>query len=241
MTSPQSGPEAPKDSDLSGAGEPQTGPAGRQPIFNGLPTVILTLALLMVGVSLLDEVTLSQGHGLVHGLIYWLATIRTGEAAVMGPPTPLGGLPPYILHVFVHFGWMHLVMNVGALLAFGAAARTPFGAGWRADASFLAFFFACAIGGALLHGLIHANETSTMAGASTAISGLVAAAGWARGGRALMLRLAVPWLGLNLLIAVLDPFMPIGIAWAGHVGGLLVGMVAYPAFVRWARSGQVSS
>jgi membrane associated rhomboid family serine protease len=213
--------------------EPPVSPP-RVPVFNGLPAVVLALGLVMAAAHAIDAWSVSR-DGMAHGVMLWLGTVRTGEAALVGPPVPLGGFAPYVLHVFVHFGWTHLLLNLGALVAFGAAARRPFGRGLRAELAFLAFFFACAIGGAGLSALVHMGEASTMAGSSTAISGLLAAAGWATGGRAGMLRLALPWLGLNAVIAVIDPFVAIPISWAGHVGGLLVGMAAYPVFVRLAR------
>lgn len=216
-------------------GQPDAPPRPpRAPVFNGLPAVVLGLGLIMLAVQLVDVWSLSRG-GMAHGILLWLGTVRTGEAALVGPPAPLGGFAPYVLHVFVHFGWTHLLLNLGALIAFGAAARRPFGRGARAELGFLALFFACGIGGAGLSALVHMGEASTMAGSSTAISGLLAAAGWATGGRAGMLRLALPWLGLNAVIAVIDPFVAIPISWAGHVGGLMVGMAAYPLFVRLAR------
>lgn len=208
----------------------------RAPIFNGVPAIVLVLAGLILLSEVLDWMSM-RGDGFFHGLSLWVGGLRTGAVAERFPEAPLGGLTPYVLHVFVHFGWAHALLNLGALIAFGAVSARPFGAGWRGALGFAAFFFACAIGGAVLHMLVHMNEASTMAGASTAISGLVAAAGWATGGRAGMLRLAVPWLGLNLVIALVDPIFEVPIAWAGHVGGLLVGMAAYPAFVRLFRRG----
>lgn len=204
------------------------------PVFNAMPPVILALAALILLSQALDAWSL-RGDGLYHGLALWMGGLRTGAVAEAFPAAPLGGTTPYLLHVFVHFGWAHALINLGALLAFGAAAARPFGRGWRGAAGFLVFYFACALGGAILHAIVHANEASTMVGASTAISGLVAAAGWASGGRAGMLRLAVPWLGMNGAIALIDPLFAIPIAWAGHVGGLLVGMAAYPMFVRLTR------
>ncbi|MFW6413549.1 MAG: rhomboid family intramembrane serine protease, partial [Oceanicaulis sp.] len=146
------------------------------------------------------------------------------------------GLTPYVLHVFVHFGWLHALMNLGALIAFGAAAVRPFGKGLRASLGFLAFFFACAIAGAVLSKAVHWSEPSVMVGASTAISGVLAAAGWAFGGRAGMLRIAVPWLVINAVLALADPVFNHPIAWAGHIGGLVIGMVCYPLFVRTFRA-----
>lgn len=204
----------------------------REPLFNAFPGVVLVLGAIMLGVQIADSMAAGQG-GLAHGLIYWAGTLRTGAVADAFPPAPVFGLSPYVLHVFVHFGWAHLLINLGALAAFGAVSRAPFGPGLRGDLGFLVFFFACAIGGAVLHQLTHMSAPSTMAGSSTAISGLLAAAGWVRGGRAGMLRLAAPWLLINLVIAFAGLVFPIPLAWAGHVGGLLVGMAAFPAFVRY--------
>ncbi|MAP48264.1 MAG: hypothetical protein CMH90_02170 [Oceanicaulis sp.] len=213
---------------------PRPEPQSREPLFNSFPGVVLVLGAVMLGVQIADSMAAGQG-GLAHGLIYWAGTLRTGATAEAFPPAPGFGLSPYVLHVFVHFGWAHLLINLGALAAFGAVSRAPFGPGLRGDMGFLAFFFACAVGGAVLHQLTHMNAPSMMAGSSTAISGLLAAAGWMRGGRAGMLRLAVPWFLINLAIALAGLVFPVPLAWAGHVGGLLVGMAAYPVFVRYLR------
>lgn len=229
-------PLPPSQDDPAGEGAaPQRSSQAREPLFNALPGVVIVLAAVMLAVQLAESLSFGRG-GSVHALIYWAGALRTGAAVEAFPPAPLWGLAPYVLHVFVHAGWAHLLMNLGVLLAVGSAVRRPFGSGLRGDAAFLLFFFACAIGGALLHQITHLNEATTMAGASTAISGLIAAAGWARGGRAGMYQLALPWLGLNLALALANILYPIPIAWAGHVGGLLVGMAAYPAFVRALRS-----
>lgn len=216
-------------------GAPGHGAPPREPLFNALPGVVVLLAAIIVAVQLAESVSFGRG-GAVHALIYWAGALRTGAAADAFPPAPLWGASPYLLHVFVHAGWTHLLLNLGVLLAVGSAVRRPFGPGLRGDAGFLIFFFACAIGGALLHLITHLHEATTMAGASTALSGLIAAAGWARGGRVGMYQLALPWLGFNLVLAVVSVVYPVPIAWVGHVGGLLVGMAAYPVFVRTMRA-----
>lgn len=218
---------------------PDPGPQGpgrapRQPAFN-VPAVIVVLAAAILVVQLLMAWSLDSGNR-IHALILWLGAVRTGAAADQFPPAPVFGLAPYVLHAFVHFGWMHTLVNLGALVAFGSAAARPFGPGLKATFGFLAFYFACAIAGALLSTLVNWNEASIMVGASTAISGLVPAAGWAYGGRSMMLRLAIPWLGLNGVLALAEPFFDHSIAWEGHVGGLLMGMAAYPLFLALFRT-----
>lgn len=204
----------------------------RQPVFTGIPPVIGLLLAVMIGAHVVEWWSLNQGGGAVHRWLVDAGAVRTGESAQRFGYGPLGGFAPYLGHVFLHFGWAHLLLNAGALLAFGAAAARPFGTGFRGSAGFLAFFFTCAAAGAGLHALVHMNEASVMAGSSTAVMGLLAAAGWADGGRRGMLRLAVPLLALHVVMILADPWLNLPIAWTGHVGGLLVGMIAYPAFVR---------
>ncbi len=206
--------------------------APRQPILVGLPPVIALLLAAMVGAHVLEWWSLEHGDGGFHRWLVDAAAVRTGDTAERYGSGPLGGFAPYLAHVFLHFGWAHLLLNAGALLAFGAAAARPFGTGLAGSAGFLAFFFTCAIAGAGLHVLVHMNDSSLMAGSSTAVMGLFAAAGWANGGRRGMLRLGVPLLGLHVVMILADPWLNLPIAWTGHVGGLLVGMIAYPAFVR---------
>jgi len=203
-------------------------------MFNMMAPVILLLAGLMLASQLTQSLAMAgHGGGMIHGMTLWLGTVRTGGALSELPPAPLFGLTPYVLHVFVHFGWLHLLMNLGALLAFGPAAARPFGPGWKSAPGFLLFFFTCAIGGAVATAVVHAGEPSIMAGASTALSGVIAGAGFAAGGRSVMQRIALPWLGINLALAVGDIFFQHPIAWEGHIGGLVTGFAVYPLLVRF--------
>jgi membrane associated rhomboid family serine protease len=186
----------------------------------------------MLGARLLESWAMAGGGGMVHGVMLWMGVLRTGGALSELPPAPVFGLTPYVLHVFVHFGWLHLLMNLGALLAFGPAAARPFGPGWRSAPGFLVFFFACAAGGALATAVVHAGTPSVMAGASTALSGVIAGAGFAAGGRAVMTRIALPWLGINVALAIGDVFFQHPIAWEGHIGGLVTGFAVYPLCLR---------
>mgnify|MGYP006291228163 CR=1 FL=1 len=218
-----------------GAPEPGRAPEPprrtRQPIFNETPGVVVALAAAILGVQALNAMSMGSG-GIAHGLTFGLGAVVAGPDGARF----LGGLPSWVLHVFVHGGWVHAIINTIALFAFGAAAARPFGRGPSAAIGFLAFFFTCAVFGAIAHELVHWTEGVRMVGASTAVSGLLAAAGWASGGRQGMLRLAAPWALINTVIAVVSGFAPIAIAWAGHVGGLVAGAALYPLFVSWFRS-----
>ena len=67
-----------------------------------------------------------------------------------------------------------------------------------------------------------------MGGASTGVSGLLAAAGWVMGGYRGMLRLALPWIGLNLVFGLVGLGFPIPIGWMAHIGGTIAGAVLFP-------------
>ena len=211
-------------------------PPPRQPVFNGVPGVVLVLCAVILAVQALDSWSIANDR-VFHAVALRWGAVVTGELAERWPPVPWGGFAPYLLHMAVHAGWWHALMNAGALLAFGAGAYRPFGRGPAAAIGFLAFFIVCGIAGAALHAALYdaLHQDSYMVGASTAISGVLAGAGWARGGRAGMMRLAAPWLVINLAIAAFGAFADLPIAWAGHIGGLLAGAILYPGFVRAAR------
>ena len=209
------------------------GPQFGGPIFNGMPAIILILVGLMVGIFFLDGWAAGEnGNGALHGFFWWVGGLTTGAIRQEVPPAPLFGLSHYLFHVFLHGGILHLAMNAMALLAFGAAAARPFRSGITGNLAFLGFFFVCGIAGAVFHELTHLNSSSIMIGASTAVSGVLAAAGYAQGGRTGMMRLAMPWLLMNTVFALMDLVMAFPIAWAGHIGGLVAGVILYPLWLK---------
>lgn len=205
----------------------------RTPIFNELPGPVVALAVAIVLAHVLGLVSPA-----FHELQYWLGALVTGRPPMGFPEQPLAGLPSLVLHVFIHAGWMHLLMNLFILLAAGNAAARPFGRTGRGALGFLAFFFTCAAVGGAFHLLLAGQGFGLMIGASTGVSGLIAAAGWATGGQAGMLRFTAPWLLINIAMGVFDAFVGLPISWAGHIGGLLAGAVLYPLFVTGFRRGR---
>lgn len=138
---------------------------------------------------------------------------------------------PLIGHVFLHGGWAHLLMN---MLAYFQAA--PF-VGWRmGGARFLMLFFLAALGGAGAYILINPHSALPAVGASGAICGVFGAYFLAvrpSPREALadpQIRNAiVSFLGINVvLMGVLAALHVFPIAWEAHLGGFIVGALAYP-------------
>jgi membrane associated rhomboid family serine protease len=117
---------------------------------------------------------------------------------------------------FLHIGPFHLVLNMLALLIFGSELERAFGR-WR----FLAVYFVSILGGAAAVQLFSGPGTP-VAGASTALYGLLGGLGVVLIARKQDLRGLVTLLVINVLISVLVP----GISIAGHLGGFVAGVLS---------------
>lgn len=204
----------------------------RPSLFNTTPPIVLGLIVVIVAVSVGQFLAPPELENFM---------VTTGALIDMGqfPDTPraLGAYGGYVLHVFLHGGVLHLGLNMFALLSFGSVTAAVMGRTQRGALAFLAFFFFCAIGGALAQVALFQvqPEGGYAIGASSAISGLLPALGWLQGGWKRAVQISVPWVLINLALAVFGGLSPIAIAWAAHLGGLVAGF-SYPVFVRWART-----
>lgn len=187
-----------------------------------LPPVIksLVLSLLLVHVTLsvlTPEAlfkTLWQG-GFIAGRFTGVLPLDAG--AIFSPVT----------HMFLHGGWVHLLVNVAMLMAFGAGLERHMGA-WR----FIILYLAAGIAGALLHLLVYPSAEAPLIGASGAISGLFSAS-------VMMLRRAgamqgsfmpfiLIWIGMTLFFGFFGaPGTSADIGWTSHLGGFAAGFVLY--------------
>jgi membrane associated rhomboid family serine protease len=116
---------------------------------------------------------------------------------------------------FLHIGVFHLVLNMLAVLVFGAELERQLGR-WR----FLAVYLLSALGGAASIQLF-GNPLQPVAGASTAIYGLLGSLGVLMIVRRQDLRGLLTLLAINVVIS----FLP-GVSLLGHLGGLVTGAVA---------------
>src|SRR4051812_34633357 len=127
---------------------------------------------------------------------------------------------------FLHIGPVHLALNMLALLVFGTELENAFGR-WR----FLAVYVVSILGGAATIQLF-GDPFTQVAGASTALYGLLGGLGVLLLSRRQDLRGLVTLLAINVLISVLVP----GISILGHLGGFVAGALTTAVLVLGRRN-----
>jgi membrane associated rhomboid family serine protease len=231
--------------------------APRERVFN-IPAVVLLLVLGLGAIHGVLVLVLTAKQTTEFLLLFAFIPARYGSSPLAGMAWP-GGLGAdiwtFATYALIHGDLNHLIFNGIWLLAFGSPVARRFG-----TLRFILFFIATAVGGAAVHLVTHFGELLPMIGASAAISGAMAAAvrfAFQRGGplgiwgrssdayrvpaaslseclrdpRALAFLLV--WFGVNALLGLGSftlPGMEHAVAWQAHVGGFLVGLVAFPVF-----------
>jgi membrane associated rhomboid family serine protease len=149
---------------------------------------------------------------------------------------------PFLSNMFMHGGWLHLILNMWTLYLFGPAVEDRLG-----SARYLVFYLACGLFASIAHAFFNPTSTVPALGASGAISGVL-------GSFIIMFPLArlvivipilifpfffqVPailfagfWFLTQVTSGVAELFMPSqggGIAWWAHTGGFVAGAVLTP-------------
>jgi len=227
--------------------------AATEPILN-VPRSVAGVAALLTAVQFVrgflpDEVDLT--------LLLALAFIpaRYTGAALELPGGYLTAITSFVTYMVVHAGWLHLIVNLLWMLAFGSAVARRTG-----DRNFLLFSALCGIAGAFTHLLFHYGDMAPVVGASAAISGQMAGAlrfifkaqrlpgqrtpdfltaplmslGETLSDKRILAFL-VFWVAVNAyfgLSAVRIAGEAGGIAWEAHIGGFLCGLLLFGAFDR---------
>jgi membrane associated rhomboid family serine protease len=206
-------------------------PEGRQAVFNAP-----FLAVLVAGVILLSFPL--QEH--------FLSDEEVGALAVSGIALAQGRGVTLFTSLFLHQGWVHVLMNAAFALAFGAPVARALGPGVRGGLAFVGFYLACGALSGECFALLHWGSAVGAIGASGAVSGLMGGAArlMDRPGTLSpilgpsVIRLGAGWLAVNLLLAVVG-FAPglggAGIAWQAHLAGFAAGVLLVGAAVRFAR------
>ena len=214
------------------------GPAPpRQPMFN-VPPLVLAL----IGVNVVVHlVTL----GLAQDAFVWVL-IHLAFIPVRYSIEGLGGWAAWVgpfSHQFLHGGWLHLVMNMVMLAAFGSPVERMVG-----RRLMLVLYLFSGVIGAFTHFALFPGSNMPVIGASGAISGLFGAVLWlmARpnqwGQRSMRFwPAALIWIAISVAIGFTGmPGAGDGqIAWAAHIGGFVGGILIMMVMLLWARLFQV--
>ncbi len=136
--------------------------------------------------------------------------------------------------MLLHGGWLHLVMNMVALLAFGAGVERRMG-----GARMLALAVVCGLAGAAAHLTVYPRSVEPVIGASGAISGLFGGVlrllPRRRPGRGLqgVWPAVAAWVAANVAFGLVGlPEAGAGIAWVAHLGGFAAGLLLFGWFDR---------
>lgn len=144
-----------------------------------------------------------------------------GELMLWPPAVAAGQVYRLVTSAFLHYGLVHLLLNMWALYVVGPALEALLGR-WR----FSALYLLSALGGSVAVYLLAPLNTLT-AGASGAIFGLFGATFVV----SKRLRMDVGWVAAVILINLVFTFSIPHISWQGHVGGLVTGTLVALAYV----------
>ncbi|MGQ2909252.1 MAG: rhomboid family intramembrane serine protease [Aliihoeflea sp.] len=143
----------------------------------------------------------------------------------------LPGEASYVTYAFLHGDLLHLGGNMLFLWVFGDNVEDAMG-----HLKFLAFYLACAVAGALFHGMMAPMSQVPLIGASGAVAGIVSAylllhprvKIWVLAFGRLPLRIPA-WIVLALWIGFQFVMLALAgedqISWAAHIGGIIAGAV----------------
>jgi len=214
-------------------------PIANQPILN-IPSPVGSL----IGFTILVHVALTFLSGgaarlIINKLIFYPAWVMSDGAF---SSDPIAFLLAPIGYVLLHADWMHLLMNMAWLLAFGSAVARRMSPGW-----FLGFYGVGALAGSMTMLLIHGSNGAPIIGASAAIAAvsgaLVSISLWPQPDRpppprpfhlrSTALAFVLIYLVMNIAFGVIPPEVmntPGRVAWEAHLGGFAVGILIMPYF-----------
>jgi membrane associated rhomboid family serine protease len=152
---------------------------------------------------------------------------------------------PFVSSLFLHGGWLHLILNMWTLWLFGGAVEDRFG-----HARYLCFYLICGLAAGFTHYWTNADSTVPVVGASGAIAGVLAAymALFPRSRIILLVPIVfIPlffemragfyvllWFVLQLIQGTMGLLLPQTneVAWWAHIGGFLAGLALTPIAYR---------
>ena len=142
------------------------------PIEIAVPTrypALVTYALIAAnGAVFLFQVSLSPGELQVFLSQFALIPARYFAAPAGAATEGVLDYLPFLSNMFLHGGWLHLILNMWTLYLFGPAVEDRLG-----SARYLAFYLACGLFASITHAFFNPTSTVPALGASGAISGVL--------------------------------------------------------------------
>src|ERR1700704_672117 len=156
---------------------------------------------------------------------------------------------PVFTMMFLHGGWLHLILNMWTLWLFGPAVEDRLGHG-----RYLAFYLACGLAASVAHFVFNPTSVVPALGASGAIAGVLGS--YMRLFPLARVVVLVPiifiplffevhafvfvglWFLLQILQGTVELLLPSsggGVAWWAHIGGFVAGLVLCPLLVQSER------
>jgi len=221
------------------------------PIRNAVPTryppVITWMLIATNCLVFLFQDSLSPDELLLFLRQFALIPARYLEAFASGD-TDLAAVDivPFFTMMFLHGGWLHLILNMWTLWLFGPAIEDRLGHG-----RYLAFYLVCGLAASVAHVMFNPTSIVPALGASGAIAGILGC--YMRLFPLARVVVVVPILFIPLFFEVyayvfiglwflfqllgsmaelLQPSSSGGVAWWAHVGGFVAGLILGPLLVR---------
>jgi membrane associated rhomboid family serine protease len=163
----------------------------------------------------------------VLAFVVQVASVDLQKQLTLWPPAVADGqLYRLVTAAFLHYGVMHLLLNMWALYVVGPPLEM-----WLGRLRFGALYALSALGGSVLVYLLSPLNTAT-AGASGAVFGLFGATFVVARRLALDIRWVVALIVINLVFTFAAPAAgSLMISWQAHVGGLVTGALVAAAYV----------
>ena len=162
------------------------------------------------------------------------------------PDLDVADIIPFFTMMFLHGGWLHLILNMWTLWLFGPAIEDRMGHG-----RYLAFYLGCGFAASLAHVVFNPTSIVPALGASGAIAGILGCYMWLFPMARVVVVVpilfiplffevyAFVFIGLWFLLQVLQSMIALllpaasgDVAWWAHVGGFIAGFALGPLLVR---------
>jgi membrane associated rhomboid family serine protease len=207
-------------------GRPGPGRGAGERAIN-LPPAVMWLIGINVAVQLLRSLL---GDETDNALIQQFGLVPAAYTAAN--PDLLSQVAAPITYQFLHGGWMHLVVNMVSLAAFGAPVERLLGA-----RRFVLFYLSAGVVAGFVDVLLFSDSMDPVIGASGAISGVFGGVLMLMryvGSLSSLLPVAAIWIGLNVFFGLSGATPGAGgeqVAWVAHIGGFVYGLAAIRLFM----------